>query len=37
MFEMAKSETDDEMVKRLAMGLYGRDREVKIGRVVVSR
>jgi hypothetical protein len=37
MFEMAKLETEDEMVERLTMGLYGRDRESKIGRVVVSR
>jgi hypothetical protein len=34
---MAKSETEDEMVKRLTMGLYERDRKSRIGRVVVSR
>jgi hypothetical protein len=37
MFEMAKGETEDEMVKRLTMGLYGQDYESRIGRVVVSR
>jgi hypothetical protein len=34
---MAKSETEDEILKRLTMGLYVRDHEKKIGRVVVSR
>jgi hypothetical protein len=37
MFEMAKSEMKEEIMKRLTMGLYGQDHEKKIGRVVVSR
>jgi hypothetical protein len=37
MFKMAEFETEEEMLKWLTMGLYGRDHEKKIGRVVVSR